>query len=126
MKKLLLLLILIIGLSAQAQNLIGLSFRDVKIEMSKKGYVISDGYDSDNDYYLSASSLTGYRVYYFTKDNICKTYVYIIKNDTFNDYEQGLYIIGYRKISDYTYYNGEYIAKIDYNTQLNCWYVSVF
>ena len=70
MKKIVLLLMLMIGLSAQAQNFVGYSFRDVKGEMDRKGYVLREAYDKQGDYYLSASSSTEFKVYYFTKNNI--------------------------------------------------------
>lgn len=125
MKKLLLFLMLVIGLSTQAQNFVGYSFRDIKGEMDKRGYILTEGYDKDGDYYLSATTSTEYKVYYFTKNNICAAYVYTLKNVSFSDYEQSLYKIGYTKYSDGKYYNDKYIAKIEYDSQFGCWYVSM-
>lgn len=125
MKKIVLLLMLMIGLSAQAQNFVGYSFRDVKGEMDRKGYVLREAYDKQGDYYLSASSSTEFKVYYFTKNNICASYVYTINGATFRDYEQGLFMIGYTKYSDGLYYKDRYVAKIAYDTEYSCWYVSM-
>ena len=116
---------LIIGLSTQAQNFVGYSFRDIKIEMYEKGYILNEGYDNDGDYYLSATTSKEYKVYYFTKNNICALYVYTLKNVSFSDYEQSLYMIGYTKYPDGKYYNDKYVAKIEYDSEFSCWYVSM-
>jgi hypothetical protein len=125
MKKLLLFLMLIIGLSTQAQNFIGFSFRDIKGEMDRNGYILSEGYDKDGDYYLSARTSLEFKVYYFTKNNICTVYVYTLKNVSFSDYEQSLYKNGYSKYSNGKYYSDKYIAKIEYDYQFSSWYVTM-
>ena len=125
MKKIVLFLLLVIGLSAKAQNYVGFSFRDIKYEMNLKGYILTEGYDKDGDYYLGASSSTEYKVYYFTKNNICAVYVYTMKNATYSDYERALYSNGFTKNTNGRYYNGRSVAKIEYDTQYSCWYVSM-
>jgi hypothetical protein len=125
MKKVILFLMLVIGLSAQAQNLVGRSFRDVKGEMDRRGYYIKEGFDKDNDYYLSASSSTEYKVYYFTKSNLCAVYVYTIKDIGFKDFENSLYSNGYVRNTDGRYYTENYVAIIDYNAEYSYWYVKI-
>jgi len=125
MKKIVLFFLLVIGLSARAQNYVGFSFRDIKYEMNLKGYILTEGYDKQGDYYLGAASSTEYKVYYFTKNNICALYLYTIKNTSYSDYEQALYSNGYVKNSDGRYYTERHVAKIEYDTQYSCWYVSM-
>ena len=114
---------LVIGLSAQSQNFIGYSFRDIKGEMDRKGYILNEGYDKDGDYYLAARTSNEYKVYYFTNNNICAAYLYTLKNVSFSDYEQSLFIIGYTKYPDGKYYSEKYVAKIEYDSEYHCWYV---
>jgi hypothetical protein len=92
---------------------------------SKHGFGIICLANSHPNYYLSATTSTEYKVYYFTKNNICAAYVYTLKNVSFSDYEQSLYKIGYTKYSDGKYYSDKYIAKIEYDSQFGCWYVSM-
>lgn len=121
MKKIYLFLMLILGLSSQAQNLIGYSFSDVKKEMNK--YTIEDGYTDYNVCYLMAYDDDRLNVYYFSDNNKCVAYKYTIYKYTLADLENELSSDGYVLYKDKTYRNNSFISEIKWEKSINGWSV---
>lgn len=113
MKKLLLLLGLILMIAkTNAQNCLGESYIDVKKIMIDKGYIVNEGRTTKDDLrYISGSDDVGYRIYYFSVNNVCIFYSLYVNGATFENYERSLLDKGYKRLSDF-YILDEFRAEI--------------
>ena len=118
MKKLLLVIVMmIVSVTSNAQNLIGHSWSDVYQNMDSNGYIINKGVTKDNVQCIMASENGTIRLYYFTPNNLCYLYVYAVKNTTFEQYEKALFDEGYVRMGT-KFYKEEFSAEIKWNQKL--------
>jgi len=119
MKKLLLVIVMmIVSVTLNAQNLIGHSWSDVYQNMDSYGHIINKGVTDDNTQYIMASDNGTIRLYYFTPNNLCYLYVYAVKNTTFEQHEKALFDEGYVRMGS-KFYKGEFSAEIKWNQKLS-------
>jgi hypothetical protein len=118
MKKLLLVIVMmIVSVTSNAQNLIGHSWSDVYQNMDSNGHIINKGVTKDNVQCIMAIDNGTIRLYYFTPNNLCYLYVYAVKNTTFEQYEKYLFDEGYVRMGT-KFYKGEFSAEIKWNQKL--------
>lgn len=107
--------------SSQAQVMLGYSVKDVKNILDEEGYIVKTGYTTDdNIFYITASDNLLYRIYYFSPENECRSYILFI-DDTKEALIKYLIDQDYYKVGD-TFYNAKYKVTINYNADVELHY----
>lgn len=125
MKKLLLVIVMmIVSATLNAQNLIGHSWSDVYQNMDSYGHIINKGVTDDNIQYIMASDNGTIRLYYFTPNNLCYLYIYAVNAATFEQHEKALIDEGYVRMG-FKFYKGEFSAEIKWNQKLSTYTTAI-
>lgn len=113
MKKIFLTCILILSMfNTWAQNCLGQSYSDVKKLMTDMGYIVNEGNSKkDGIKYITGNDELTYRIYFFSINNVCVSYVLHVREATFDVYERTLYDKGYLRLGD-LYVKDDQIAQI--------------
>lgn len=113
MKKMFLTCILILSMfNTWAQNCLGQSYSDVKKLMTDMGYIVNEGNSKkDGIKYITGNDELTYRIYFFSINNVCVSYVLHVREATFDVYERTLYDKGYLRLGD-LYVKDDQIAQI--------------
>lgn len=94
-----------------SQNAIGYSWSDVNKMVKQEGFIVDYGQTKNKISYISGSDNGKIRIYYFTDNNVCFSYVLIIENADFNLYRESLIENGYVGVGG-KYYKDNYVAEI--------------
>lgn len=95
-----------------AQNCLGQSYSDVKKLMTDMGYIVNEGNSKkDGIKYITGNDELTYRIYFFSINNVCVSYVLHVREATFDVYERTLYDKGYLRLGD-LYVKDDQIAQI--------------
>jgi len=113
MKKLIFIFVLVLfGFKSHSQNCLGQSYSDVKKLMTDMGYIVNEGNSKkDGVKYITGNDELTYRIYFFSINNVCVSYVLHVREATFDVYERTLYDKGYLRLGD-LYVKDDQIAQI--------------
>lgn len=118
MKKLVLALLVVIGFTAQAQNYVGYSKKEIISAITKNGdYYIEDKASNGIPYVALENRIEGtYKVYYFDAYNQCLRYVIFYKNASYQALTEFLN-------KEYKRFNGKWYdtqteISIEYDSEL--------
>lgn len=118
--------LLLTSVVSYSQNLIGSSLRDVNKELDSKGFIINQGWTNDGLYYTSGADKQTFRIYYFTKQNICFMYAISFFGLTYRENEALLLSTGYWKSSNQDYYvNDNYMATIIWMHEYQEYFITI-
>lgn len=118
MKKLVLALLVVIGFTAQAQNYVGYSKKEVQDALDNHGEHYSEGNANNGVPYIATENRieATYKVYYFDAYNQCLRYVIFYKNASYQAITQFLNK-EYKKFNGKWYDTGTEIS-VDYDNEL--------